>query len=193
MKLLTSRYFLTPAVYELKLLAARTLSGLVSLDHATGTLTWLPRKTGAPRESAWNSRYAGKDCGSMAEDGYRVLNLKINGKTVNMPAHRLVWFISTGQLPEHDLDHINGDRQDNRMENLREVHRSVNCKNAAMRKDNKSGVSGVHFDGKSERWVAMCRVNGKRHNLGRFTSIEEAANVRRAFMAGKGFTERHGM
>lgn len=89
-------------------------------------------------------------------------------------AHRLVWLYVTGEWPEAFIDHINGNKLDNRFENLRDVSKAVNTQNQRRaRADNKScGLLGVSRNRK--RWMANITVDRKPHYLGTFDTPEEA-------------------
>jgi hypothetical protein len=89
-------------------------------------------------------------------------------------SHRLAWLISTGDFPNEFIDHINGNRSDNRLINLREATKQQNNRNACKRKDNTSGIKGVSWHKASSKWAA--RIGNK--HLGLFVSKEEATAVR---------------
>lgn len=90
-------------------------------------------------------------------------------------AHRVAWLYVYGKWPELDIDHINGDKVDNRLENLRDVDRSTNLQNQRRaRKDNKSGLLGVTTFIPSKKWRASVHMNGKRIHVGLYDSPEEA-------------------
>jgi hypothetical protein len=92
-----------------------------------------------------------------------------------MLAHRLAWAFVHGEFPRHEIDHINGDRTDNRIANLRDVSRSVNNENLrGARSHNKSGLLGVSRRNWCSTFGAAIRVNGKRYHLGSFPSAEKA-------------------
>jgi hypothetical protein len=92
-------------------------------------------------------------------------------------AHRLAWFYITGKWPGM-LDHINRQRNDNRIENLREVNSSENLMNTNTRADNTSGRKGVYFDIQTRKWRAYISLNGKRMYFGRYSSKEIAIKAR---------------
>jgi len=90
--------------------------------------------------------------------------------------HRLVWLYVHGRWPKDQIDHINGNRSDNRLCNLREATCSQNLMNARAHSHNTSGLKGAckHEPG---YWSSVIRVNGKNKYLGRFKSPEEAHAV----------------
>ena len=92
-------------------------------------------------------------------------------------AHRAAWLYVNGYWPESDVDHINGNRLDNRICNLRLATHSENQQNRkrASRTNKSSGVLGVGWDGSKNRWRAEICVRGKRRTLGRYATIEEAS------------------
>lgn len=88
-------------------------------------------------------------------------------------AHRLAWLYVHGEWPAGDIDHINGNRSDNRIANLRDVSRRVNLQNIRDPKpSNKSGLLGASKNGKF--WAAVIRTNGKRLFVGNFPTPEQA-------------------
>ena len=90
-------------------------------------------------------------------------------------AHRVVWLYVHGSWPELDIDHINGNKSDNRLANLREVDRSTNLQNQRRaRKDNVSGLLGVTTFIPNRKWRASVYINGKRIHIGMYESPEEA-------------------
>lgn len=129
----------------------------------------------------------GDIAGCYSNSGY--LQVGINQRIYLV--HRIIWFMHYGCWP-NEIDHINGVKGDNRIENLREVDRQTNNKNRRMPSNNTSGVTGVSFDAKRNKWVAQIRIDGKQKNLGNFDSIEEAERVVIKAHAENGFTPRHG-
>jgi hypothetical protein len=89
-------------------------------------------------------------------------------------AHRLAWLYAVGRWPFDQLDHINGDRSDNRLANLRECSNAENCQNVKAHCDG-SGCIGTTFDKRHNRWVASIGHNGKRYHLGNFDDQDSAA------------------
>ena len=91
-------------------------------------------------------------------------------------AHRLIWLMHYGSTPEF-LDHINGNRADNRIENLRPATKTENNQNMKMLSSNTSGVKGVHWQKNANKWRVQIRHNNKRKHIGYFDDIELAALV----------------
>lgn len=92
-------------------------------------------------------------------------------------AHRVAWFLHYGEWPDGFIDHINGDKLDNRIVNLRVVTKSENCHNVGLRKTNTTGLTGTVFDERKKKWRARISVRGKRHSLGYFDDKESAAQA----------------
>jgi len=115
---------------------------------------------------------AGEHAGRKNHDGY--WQVQINGKLY--PAHRLVWAIENNEDPKCQLDHINGEKDDNRIENLRLAPRNEldNLQNQRLRKTNTSGFSGVSRNKKAKRWQSQIKVNNKYIYLGLFDTPELA-------------------
>lgn len=102
--------------------------------------------------------------------GYVVIRYRRKGYL----AHRLAWLYVYGRWPAKHLDHINGDRADNRIGNLRECSQRQNEWNKRAPVTNTSGRKGVKVSETPNRWHAQIRVNGKLVHLGTFSSAEDA-------------------
>jgi hypothetical protein len=90
-------------------------------------------------------------------------------------AHRLAWLYTHGDWPVGTIDHKNGIRTDNRIRNLRDVSLQANLHNqTAAYQSNKTGLRGVSFEPRSNKWYSRIRVNGKNLMLGYFRTAEEA-------------------
>lgn len=145
--------------------------------YVDGKLIW---KENPSYHKGWNTRFAGKVAGSLRSDGYIQVEFTFNGVTHKRKAHQIVWLLHMGTKPKGDLDHINQNPSDNRIENLRDVTHQVNGFNRGPNKRTKSGVKGVAWHGHNKRWTAHISVSGVKHYLGSFCSIEEAAAARQA-------------
>ena len=127
--------------------------------------------------------------GSDHGDGY--LCVGINNRIYYL--HRLVWMYVNGEFPPHEIDHINGIRDDNRIDNLRAVTRLENQRNQKLRVTNKSGVNGVSWDKKMNKWKACVSVKGKTVNLGHFVRKGDAILARRIANEKYAFHKNHGI
>ncbi len=164
---------------------------LIDYTAQTGEIMWKARDASLfPDERAakvWNTRYAGKPCG-VKSNGY----LLISVFKKRIMAHRLVWLLAYGEWPSHDVDHINGNRDDNRLENLRAVTRAENLKNRAVGCRNKSGTMGVDWFSPAKLWRARVYENGKEVSLGYFQTKELAVQARLEAEANYGYHANHG-
>lgn len=127
----------------------------------------------------------GDICGWVTSKGYTAI--QIDGKQYQ--AHRIIWKLVHGTEPKQ-IDHINGDRSDNRIENLREVNGTQNARNMKLRTCNTVGCHGVYKHG--GRWRAVITLGGKKKHLGVFDSTKEAIAARKAAERKYGFHENHG-
>lgn len=115
--------------------------------------------------------------GSLNLAGYR--QIRVDGKLYL--AHRLAWLYVHGEWPADEIDHINGDRADNRFANLRPVTSGQNKMNSAKRSDNTSGVKGVSLRADTGKWFAYINAGPgtRRVGLGCYDTLAEAAEARR--------------
>lgn len=144
-----------------------TLELMLSYDPAHGTFR---HQTGrGPRSGG-----VGSIAGTRTNNGY--VSIVVCGQ--RFLAHRLAWLWMTGDWPKGEIDHINGNRSDNRFCNLREATRSQQGANGGKRITNSSGVVGVHFDRSRAKFASRIGVNNKTINLGRFATLREAAAAR---------------
>jgi hypothetical protein len=136
------------------------LSKLLRYDSETGDLYWI---------------ISNKKAGSNASNGY--MQIKIMQKVYCF--HRVAWAIYYGEWPEQELDHINRDKKDNRIHNLRLSTRNENNWNISPKKNNTSGFIGVYLHKKTGKWYSTIRTGVKRINLGYFDKIEDAVLARK--------------
>ncbi len=107
-------------------------------------------------------------------------------------AHRVAFLMMNGRFPEHEVDHINGDRSDNRWANLREVTRTENSRNHALDARNKSGVYGVCWRETHSKWEAVISAGSKRMRLGMHDDFFEAVCARKSAEVRHQFHDNHG-
>lgn len=127
----------------------------------------------------------GDDITHITDSGYYLTQLL--GKKYR--AHHLAWLYVYGYLPER-LDHINGDKLDNRIDNLREVTNQENLKNSKRFSTNTSGFTGISKY--KDKWRAYIVVDGKQKHLGVFDDIEEAKQARLSANITYGYHQNHG-
>jgi len=172
------------------------LRQLLDYNPETGALVWQPRqidtfKAGNRQIAAWkmwNKRFAGK-AACEPEHGNGYLRGSIFGK--RFYAHRIIWKWVYGNDPVN-IDHINGNRSDNRIFNLRSVSKSENAKNSAISKRNKSGHIGVCFNKQDKRWEAYLGDGKNRVRLGKFAEKSEAIAARALASLKFGYHTNHG-
>lgn len=138
------------------------LRELLDYSSETGLFTWKVDRRRAR---------AGAVAGRRHPNGYTYITVDYQ----HYRAHRLAWLWVFGVWPNGDIDHINRERSDNRISNLRSVTKSENQQNRSINSNNKSGFMGVSWHGKSLRWQAHIRTNGKSRNLGTYLTPEAAS------------------
>lgn len=122
--------------------------------------------------------------------GYR--QVKVNGTCHN--EHRIIMLITHGDLPEGmQVDHINHDRADNRLANLRFVTHTQNGRNTKLPVTNTTGVIGVSYNKKYDKYYAQIYIKGKNIYLGWHDTLEEAATARAEAEKLYNFHPNHGM
>ena len=150
-------------------LTADQLRAVLDYDPMTGIFVWRSRPNIRPSA---NSGRLGTIAGATRKNGY--IGICIDGR--HRYAHRLAWLYVHGIWPTAEIDHINEDRADNRIANLREATHGQNNTRAKARADNRSGVLGVFRCG--NRWQAQIMHEGAKYHLGVYATIEEAKTAR---------------
>lgn len=173
-----------------------TLNVMLRYDEGTGLLFWrnrLPETFPADgrqdqkwQANLWASRFAGKRAGGMTGGYHRVM---IGAK--HHMAHRIIWKMKTGEDPVF-IDHVDGDRSNNRFDNLRNVPHSVNMKNKSLYVSSKTGVPGVEYHSRDKVWRSKIGFQGHQINLGSFPTREEAIAARLAGQAVLDYHANHG-
>lgn len=169
------------------------LRRLLNYDPETGVFTWKERREGdwpvgryqKMNCATWNAQYAGKIAGTRNSSRYTIMQFGSR----NLRAHRLAWIYMNGDEPFGDLDHINRNRSDNRIANLRIVDRSQNMRNYLLCKSNSSGVRGVAWNKQNFRWEAHIKNGNIEYHLGSFKDFEVAVKARYEAETKYGYTE----
>lgn len=144
------------------------LKALFDYDPEEGLLRWRPRDG----NGTFNTLRAGNPAGYKSKRGYWQITLERR----HYWNHRLIWKMVYGVEPR-EIDHIDGDKSNNRLANLRDVDRSANSRN--VRRYPKSGVVGVHYAKIGNRWTAQIRVRNATRHLGNFVTKAEAVAARK--------------
>jgi hypothetical protein len=176
-----------------ELFDALELRKLLTYDYETGLLYWLPRPVSMFSckcvQHRWNLSFANKPAfTAKANNGY------LKGSVLNrqMLAHRVIWALVHGEWPKDQIDHIDGDRSNNRIENLRDVPEFINRRNTARKQFTTAPYNGVTKDKRTGKWVARIHYDGLTRHVGVFEDLEEAISARKKAESENGFHENHG-
>lgn len=153
------------------MITAERLRQELSYDHHTGNFVRLV--TRAQSRAGQVAGYVNKTTGYVLID--------VCGKTY--AAHRLAWLYVHGEWPKQSIDHINRDRADNRLGNLRDVSTSQNMRNVGLRRSNTSGVTGVYWHKPTGNWLVLAIKEKKQHCLGYFRDWFDAVCARKSWEA----------
>ncbi len=153
-------------------LSAEYVRSILEYDPVTGVFRWKWRVSLSP---AWSVRWAGRAAGFTVRGHTQI---QIGGS--NFYAHRLAWLHVHGEWPPEQVDHINGDRSDNRLANLRLANNSENGCNKSMQRNNTSGAVGVTFHPQTGKWRARINKNGQKKFDGLFDTKDAAVAARGA-------------
>ena len=158
------------------------IKSLLSYDAETGQFTWMCNRKGG-------SARVGARAGSMRDDGY--VTVRVDGRAYF--AHRLAWVFVVGPIPSGmEIDHIDHDPSNNKINNLRLVTKSGNRKNRSRDSRNKSGFNGVHWAPHANAWCVQIRSERKTRHIGYFKNIKEAEAARLSAEARFDFHPNHG-
>jgi hypothetical protein len=162
------------------MLTQERVKELFSYSESTGYFTRLKSVKG-------HYSAAGSVAGCIEQNGYR--SISIDNRRIK--AHKLVFLYLQGFIPDM-VDHIDGNRDNNTINNLRVATASENQKNRKLGKSNKSGMSGVRWLPKSAKWQADIRVDRELIYLGRWEDKELAIQARKEAERKYGFHANHG-
>jgi HNH endonuclease/AP2 domain len=165
--------------------APQYLQQRLRYDPATGKLFWRHYDLHSPQ---WNGKWAGREAlTALSTYGYRHGSIDSRGVAAHSVAyaiHHGVWSV--------EIDHIDHDRTNNRIKNLREVNRLANRRNASRMANNTSGVNGVSWCSREQLWRAYIAVGQQQISLGYFRSLDDAAAAREAADRKYDFHPNHG-
>jgi len=172
----------------IKLPSQDELYRIFDVDFDTGTLYWKERED---KSSEFNKKYAGKVAGCLDKDsGY----VRVGVDGTKFRAHRIIYAMyHVDCSTEKQIDHINGVRDDNRIENLRLVDHAQNTRNVVLSKKNKVGVSGIWYNKARNKYEVT--VGGKATDTGqrkRFSDFFEACCYRKSLENMLGYHPNHG-
>lgn len=183
-------------------LTGELVNKLLRYEPDTGKLFWLKRTPDLFNLSnksqygadiyckAWNTRHAFKEAFTSEEPiGYRQGSLL--GKKYR--AHIIIWLLYYGDLPNKEIDHINGIKRDNRISNLRLVSHAENSRNVRKRKYAENNYHGLWWDHTRNKWQVYINFDGKRIHLGRFADKHFALKVRKEAEKKYNFHPEHGV
>lgn len=144
-----------------------TLHEVLRYEPETGKFYW--------KVTRGSNAIEGQEAGTPTTSGY--IAIQVNDKKYR--AHRLAWFMTYGEWPLMQIDHINNVKKDNRIENLRDVSQVVNNLNRPLARNNKSGATGVQF--LQGKWQAASSVGNKNTYIGRFSTRQDAISAYKKF------------
>lgn len=153
---------------------------MISVDRLRELFHYSPDTGEFIRLVAIGPAKAGEVAGFKNSLGY--VQISVDG--TRQYAHRLAWLYVKGTHPSKLIDHVNGNKSDNRIDNLREASSSENLQNAKEpHRDSRSGLRGVAWDRCRGKWLSRVQVNKKSHHVGYFSTAAEAHN---AYLVAKG-------
>ncbi|MFB6349684.1 HNH endonuclease signature motif containing protein [Moraxella marmotae] len=161
-------------------LTQQRLQQYLRYDEQSGEFTWIKRPS---KNIHLHTRAGTLDKSS----GYRSITLF--GK--RYLEHRLVWLYVHGEMPKHQIDHINQIRDDNRLSNLRHITKAENQRNKTRRTSRLDEI-GIWWCKRRKRYIAEISLNGKKVYQKSFTDIDEAIKARKQKSLELGFHDNHG-
>lgn len=155
---------------------------LFRYDEETGRLFW--KNKSHPRSHA----QIGSEVGTKRVDGRHEIIVKGH----HFRTHRVIWFMANGVWPKDEIDHLDGDPSNNRLDNLREATRSENARNMRKRHNSQVCMNGVYWQKRDGRYQVYIGAGGRQKYLGYFANLDDACAARRAAEIEYGYSARHG-
>jgi len=165
-------------------LTQNELKSVLKYNPETGHFIWTAI---GGRSNAHIGKIAG---GPVKDKNIFYICIKINGR--RYLGHRLAYLYMTGDWPGNILDHDDGDGTNNKWKNINLSNHHHNAKNCRISKNNTSGVTGVGWDKRSEKWHSQIMVNGRNKGLGSYFDINDAIKARKEGETKYGFNKNHG-
>ncbi len=150
----------------MKNLTQERLKELLHYDPETGVFIWI--------KTLSNRIGNGEVAGTVNNVGYRIISIDYSFYL----ASRLAWFYVEGYWPEYEIDHKDRIRHNDKWENLRHVSHQCNMRNCKIQRNNTSGITGVWWDEKCQKWRVRIMISGKHFHIGYFNSKINAAKAR---------------
>jgi len=144
--------------------AIEVLEALFTYEPESGVLAWKS-----------NPKFKGRAIGKLGSVRHRTGYLVVGIDRCYYGVHRIIWKMMTGSEPPVCVDHIDGNKLNNRWANLRPATNGQNIQNSKLRKDNKSGVKGVMWEPDRRKWKAVITTQGRAIRVGRYSTFDEAA------------------
>lgn len=168
------------------------LEECLSYNPGTGVFTWRVRPPEHFKKEmshkSWNTKFSGKMAGHVNKiHGYLVISVE----NKDYRAHRLAWLYHHGHDPL-TIDHIDGNKTNNKITNLRSVSLSENQKNRRIGRNTKNGIFGVRIDKRTGKYYARITVHGREVYLGCFSSFFSACCARKSAENSYKFHANHG-
>jgi len=167
-------------------------------EYKQGKLFWKERPlehfNSVRAQGVFNARFAGKEAGTplCPKKEYLISQISYRGEKHSLLLHIATWVVVYNTYPCTDIDHLDGNGLNNEISNLSDSGELMNMRNKRLYKNNSSGLCGVSWYKRYNKWIAQGGVNKDKINLGYFESLFEAACVRKSWELTYNFTERHG-
>lgn len=145
---------------------------------------------------SFNTQFAGSVAGTVGDGGYRLIGISYQGRSDWWYAHRLAWLYMTEEDANFQIDHIDGDKDNNRWNNLRRGD-GINLRNKALHKNNTSGVNGITWRKDNQKWRARLAIDmpdgsTKRITVANTPDFDEAAQALQKAYKEYGYDVSHG-
>ena len=161
----------------------------LTYDYANYLFKYDPEMGNLYRRVKGTEEFGSKPAGTKTKTGY--IQIYVDGKLYL--AHRIIMLLVNKSLSDnYQVDHIDHDRLNNKLNNLRVVSPSGNMRNCGKRSDNSTGMTGVVYHKQARKYMANIFVGGKKIYIGLFNTLEEAAYARLKANLTYGYHENHG-